>query len=71
MLYPLHYRLSLLGISSLSHAGTRTNQRETDTTAENAKAMKAPLYNESDLKKENRFLNGIPIRPSSAEVLVD
>ena len=62
----------ILGISSLSHAGNRTNQTGLNESTDKEKIMLSDPYREVDLTKEKqRINNNNHIRPSSAEVLID
>ena len=68
------YNFILLGISSLSQVGPKTNRSDRDdgTDSDKNKNNASGIYQDIDLQKEkHRINNNIRIRPSSAEVLVD
>ena len=66
------YYFVLLGISSLSHVGPKTDRSARDDSTDSDKNKTSGIYQDIDLQKEkHRINNNIRIRPSSAEVLVD
>ena len=66
------YYFVLLGISSLSHVGPKTDRSARADGIDSGKNKTSGIYQDIDLQKEkHRINNNIRIRPSSAEVLVD
>ena len=66
------YYFVILGISSLSHVGPKTDRSARDGSTDSDKNKTSGTYHDIDLQKEkHRINNNIRIRPSSAEVLVD
>ena len=62
----------ILGISSLSHVGTRSNNNTLDESTDSDRKKLSNGYNHLDSKNEkHRIINNNHIRPSSAEVLID
>ena len=66
------YHFILLGISSLSHVGPKTDRSARDDSTDSDRNKTSGIPQDFELQKEkHRINNTIRIRPSSAEVLVD